>query len=75
MEEKLFTLKDRDELISTLYYYVRTTQCTSRKIEHDIWVIKITNPRCKKLIIRNTNLMRLKTLMKEMNSGLTSEKL
>lgn len=49
MEEKLFTLKDRDELISTLYYYVRTTQCTSRKIEHDIWVIKITNPRCKKI--------------------------
>ena len=49
MEEKLFTLKDRDELIPTLYYYVRTTQCTSRKIEHDIWVIKITNPRCKKI--------------------------
>lgn len=49
MEEKLFTLKDRDELISTLYYYVRTTQCTSKKIEHDIWVIKITNPRCEKI--------------------------
>lgn len=49
MEKKLFTLKDRDELISTLYYYVRTTQCTSKKIEHDIWVIKITNPRCEKI--------------------------
>lgn len=49
MEEKLFTLKDRDELISTLYYYVRITQCASKKIEHDIWVIKITNPRCEKI--------------------------
>ena len=49
MEEKLFTLKDRDELIPTLYYYVRITQCASKKIEHDIWVIKITNPRCEKI--------------------------
>ena len=49
MEEKLFTLKDRDELISTLYYYVRTIQSTCKKIKHKIRVIKITNPRYEKI--------------------------
>lgn len=49
MEKRLFALNDRDELISTVYYYVRTIQSTCRKIKHNIWVIKITNPRCKKI--------------------------
>ena len=49
MEKRLFTLNDRDELISTLYYYVRTIQSTCKKIKHKIRVIKITNPRYEKI--------------------------
>ena len=49
MAKRLFTLNDRDELISTLYYYVRTIQSTCKKIKHKIRVIKITNPRYEKI--------------------------
>lgn len=49
MENILFALNDRDELISTLHYYVRTIQSTCRKIKDNIWVIKITSPRYKKI--------------------------
>lgn len=44
MEKRLYTLKEREELISTLYYYVRTIGSVRRKIINDIWVIKNINP-------------------------------
>lgn len=49
MENILFALNDRDELISTLHYYVRTIQSTCKKIKHNIWLIKITSPRYEKI--------------------------
>lgn len=44
LEKRLNTLKEREELISTLYYYVRTIGSVRRKISNDIWVIKNINP-------------------------------
>lgn len=44
LEKRLYTLKEREELISTLYYYVRTIGSVRRKIINDIWVIKNINP-------------------------------
>lgn len=44
LEKRLYTLKEREELISTLYYYVRTIGSVRRKISNDIWVIKNINP-------------------------------
>ena len=44
LEKRLYTLKEREELISTLYYYVRTIESVRRKISNDIWVIKNINP-------------------------------
>lgn len=44
LEKRLYTLKEREELISTLYYYVRTIESVRRKISYDIWVIKNINP-------------------------------
>lgn len=40
LEKRLYTLKEREELISTLYYFVRTIWSVRRKISNDIWVIK-----------------------------------
>ena len=36
LEKRLYTLKEREELISTLYYYVRTIWSVRRKIKNDI---------------------------------------
>lgn len=44
LEKRLYTLKEREELISTLYYYVRTIWSVRRKIKNDIWVIRNINP-------------------------------
>ena len=46
LEKRLYTLKEREELISTLYYYVRTIWSVRRKIKNDIWVIRNINPYC-----------------------------
>lgn len=48
LEKRLYTLKEREELISTLYYYVRTIWSVRRKIKNDIWVIRNINPYCTK---------------------------
>lgn len=44
LEKRLYTLKEREELISTLYYFVRTIESVRRKIKNDIWVIRNINP-------------------------------
>lgn len=44
LEKRLYTLKEREELISTLYYFVRTIWSVRRKIKNDIWVIRNINP-------------------------------
>lgn len=49
LEKRLYTLKEREELISTLYYYVRTIWSVRRKIKNDIWVIRNINPCCIKV--------------------------
>lgn len=46
LEKRLYTLKEREELISTLYYFVRTIWSVRRKIKNDIWVIRNINPYC-----------------------------
>lgn len=46
LEKRLYTLKEREELISTLYYYVRTIWSVRRKIKNDIWIIRNINPYC-----------------------------
>lgn len=46
LEKRLYTLKEREELISTLYYYVRTIWSVRRKIKNDIWVIRNINSYC-----------------------------
>lgn len=46
LEKRLYTLKEREELISTLYYFVRTIESVRRKIKNDIWVIRNINPYC-----------------------------
>ena len=46
LEKRLYTLKEREELISTLYYLVRTIESVRRKIKNDIWVIRNINPYC-----------------------------
>lgn len=48
LEKRLYTLKEREELIPTLYYYVRTIWSVRRKIKNDIWVIRNINPYCTK---------------------------
>lgn len=49
MEKRLFTLSERDELISTLHYYVQIIQSTNKKIKQDIWGIKNISPRYEKI--------------------------
>ena len=44
LEKRLYTLKEREELISTLYYFVRTIESVRRKIKNDIWVVRNINP-------------------------------
>ena len=46
LEKRLYTLKEREELISTLYYFVRTIWSVRRKTKNDIWVIRNINPYC-----------------------------
>ena len=46
LEKRLYTLKEREELISTLYYFVRTIWSVRRKIKNDIWVIRNINSYC-----------------------------
>ncbi|HRM87174.1 MAG TPA: hypothetical protein PL178_04595 [Prevotella sp.] len=44
LEERLYSLKDKEELISTLYYYVRTIRSIRRKIGIKNWTIKNIRP-------------------------------
>lgn len=44
LEERLYSLKDKEELISTLYYYVRTIRSIRRKIGTKNWTIKNIRP-------------------------------
>lgn len=45
LEERLYSLKDKEELISSLYYYVRTIRNIRRKIGIKIWTIKNIRPK------------------------------
>lgn len=49
LEKRLYSLKEKEDLISTLYYYVRTIWSIRRKIKNDIWVIRNINPCCIKV--------------------------
>lgn len=44
LEERLYSLKDKEELISTLYYYVRTIRSIRRNIGIKNWTIKNIRP-------------------------------
>lgn len=44
LEERLYSLKDKEELISTQYYYVRTIRSIRRKIGIKNWTIKNIRP-------------------------------
>lgn len=44
LEKRLYSLKDKEELISTLYYYVRTIRSIRRKIGIKNWTIKNIRP-------------------------------
>lgn len=44
LEERLYSLKDKEELLSTLYYYVRTIRSIRRKIGIKNWTIKNIRP-------------------------------
>ncbi len=45
LEERLYSLKDKEELISSLYYYVRTIRNIRRKIGIKNWTIKNIRPK------------------------------
>lgn len=74
LEERLYSLKDKEELISTLYYYVRTIRSIRRKIGIKNWTIKIFVQTLYILkIIPNIFLMRQNILKAKMNTGQPSE--
>lgn len=45
LEERIYSLKDKEELISSLYYYVRTIRSIRRKIGIKNWTIKNIRPK------------------------------
>ena len=44
LEERLYSLKDKEELIPSLYYYVRTIRSIRRRISIKNWTIKNIRP-------------------------------